>query len=191
MSVTASREASPTRAPIYQNGHHNHHLHNGNQNNSSGLNNGHYTNGDGGTGSGHMTEQSDDEYIDTIDDEDDDGDADTLSSFRSTVNTFQAHTSRSKLRNKGAPGSGGVGPVMPTATAVGELNALEVDLRFHNVLIQMNATVERMSVDLKQVSGQVVVLERALNDLRQQSLGGAVNRVSGGLGQLVGRLWRV
>lgn len=128
--------------------------------------NGHHLNG-------HTTEQSDDEYTDTIDDDD----ADTIGSFHSASTV--PHTSRTKVRyhpatsssTSGAPSSGPsrIYNSQTSSSQVATSAALEVDLRFHNVLSQLNMTVERINMDVQQVMNRMLVAERALSDMTKVS----------------------
>lgn len=170
----ASREVSPMRAP-YLNGHDHQ---NGFSTSSAAEQNNHLTNGhnetlaimngNGGSGyhNGHLTEQSDDEYIDTIDDYD-------AHSFHSdstgaTATTAQ-HTSRPKVRYQAAVSvpannlqvtDGGRTRTQAPSSSV------EMDLRFHNVLSQLNLTVERINVDVQQVMTRMAVIERSMNEAK-------------------------
>lgn len=173
---TASREASPVRAPHVVN--HNTHTNLTNGHHPSSQNNGVLTdalavmNGNG-YHNGHTTEQSDDEYIDTIDDYE----AQSYTSD-STVNTtsmaaVQNHASRAKVRyqqqqqepsHQGTSSSSSRGRMVATQAAIPA--SVEVDLRFHNVLSELNMTVERINLDVKQVMTRMAVMEKALNEAK-------------------------
>lgn len=174
MILSASREASPVRAP-YQNGQttaattsltngHNGVLNDAlvAMNGNSNMNNGYHN--------GHTTEQSDDEYIDTIDD------YDTNSINSDTVHQgHQHHASRTKVRYQSATSSDSVQNQpqrQSSGSSSGRIVAhampapyVEVDLRFHNVLTQLNLTVERINVDVQQVMQRMQVVEKAMNDV--------------------------
>lgn len=166
--LLASREASPARAPHqHTNGESIGALTNGHHHQSSAEDVLHEAltvmNGNGGDyHNGHTTEQSDDEYIDTIDDYDTHSfHSDAGSSGKRVavpaVSNGHNHTSRPKVR-QGQETAGRAGSqVMPASP-------LEVDLRFHNVLTQLNMTVERINMDVQLVMQRMVVMERTLND---------------------------
>lgn len=175
-SVAASREASPVRVPM-TNGHNGHH--NGLLNEAIAQMNG---NGSvGGTSYGHNTEQSDDEYIDTIDDYD----MNSLHSDSTTGNNQAAaaavaqHNSRTKLRQQPESARRAMAVAGAVAGATGP-QALEVDMRMHNVLSQLNVAVERMNSDVQQVMNRMLVLERQVND--------AVKVGSGRDGEILGKI---
>ncbi|XP_059614398.1 acyl-CoA-binding domain-containing protein 5A isoform X2 [Phlebotomus argentipes] len=132
-SPFASRESSPVRAPM-----------NGlalppppHVNGNGFLTNGHDT----AHQNGHLTEQSDDEYIDTVEDE-----PETLSA-RSLSSVSSQHVSRSKVRSQAGKRPG-------------------VNEEFLEVLNLLNATVDRMSVDLQQVTNRINIMERSLLEVR-------------------------
>uniref|UniRef100_A0A1B0DCM1 Uncharacterized protein n=1 Tax=Phlebotomus papatasi TaxID=29031 RepID=A0A1B0DCM1_PHLPP len=150
-SPFASREASPVRAPTngvasssgYQmpqltNG--NGYLMNGNHDPSTVYQN------------GHLTEQSDDEYIDTVEDE-----PETLSARSISSVSSSQHVSRSKVRSDS-------GSVRRTVAQLNGGNGANED--FTEVLNLLNATVDRMSVDLQQVTNRINIMERSLLEVR-------------------------
>lgn len=177
-SSTASRETSPVRVQQLNNGNGPEptHLTNGHQNSANNL----HHNGVLGEAlvamNGHApstTDQSDDEYIDTIDDyETHSYHSDSTTAGPSA--TMNNHASRTKVRyqphSSGQPHQGllrGGATVEPS---------LEVDLRFHNVLSQLNLTVERINVDVQQVMMRMGAMERQLNELERAKSGGVAER---------------
>lgn len=119
-------------------------------------------NGSGGDyqNGGHTTEQSDDEYIDTIDDYDTHSfhsDAGSSSRRVAVLSNGHNHTSRPKVRQGQEVGGRSGGQANPASP-------LEVDLRFHNVLTQLNTTVERINLDVQLVMQRMLVMERTMNE---------------------------
>uniref|UniRef100_A0A1B0CRI7 ACB domain-containing protein n=1 Tax=Lutzomyia longipalpis TaxID=7200 RepID=A0A1B0CRI7_LUTLO len=151
-SPFASREASPARAPMLpHNGYTQPQLTNGN---------GYLVNGNDVSAvyqNGHLTEQSDDEYIDTVEDE---PESRSLASA-----TTSQHTSRSKVRTNEhwskASTSGSKRDLHMNGVASTTLNE-----EFLEVLNLLNSTVDRMSVDLQQVTNRINIMERSLLEVR-------------------------
>lgn len=171
MLLSASREASPVRAP-YQNGQTTTTTssltngHNGVLNDALVAMNGNHNNMNNGYHNGHTTEQSDDEYIDTIDDYD----TNSINSD-SVQQGHQHHASRTKVRYQSATSSDSA-QNQPQRQSSGRIVAqanpapyVEVDLRFHNVLTQLNLTVERINLDVQQVIQRMQATEKAMNDV--------------------------
>uniref|UniRef100_A0A1L8DZC6 Putative acyl-coa-binding domain-containing protein 5-like isoform x4 n=1 Tax=Nyssomyia neivai TaxID=330878 RepID=A0A1L8DZC6_9DIPT len=134
-SPFASRESSPTRAPVIV-AHHN-----GFTQHTNG--NGYLVNGNDVQGiyqNGHLTEQSDDEYIDTVEDEPE---------SRIVVSSSHQHMSRSKVRQ----------------SAHGNKHEGHHE-ELLDVLNLLNSTVDRMSVDLQQVTNRINIMERSLLEVR-------------------------
>ncbi|GAB0093872.1 acyl-CoA-binding domain-containing protein 5 [Sergentomyia squamirostris] len=156
-SPFASREASPVRAPMngvalqpaLTNG--NEHL---------------LTNGNHEYQNGHLTELSDDEYIDTVEDE-----PETLSarSLASVSSFGSQHVSRSKTSRKNLIRRSEAGRFSPPNHA--QMNGLVASSRgdhdeYLDVLNVLNSTVDRMSVDLQQVTNRINIMERSLLEVR-------------------------
>lgn len=127
-------------------------------------------NGNGGAGgssyyNGHTTtEQSDDEYIDTIDDYDTHSFTSDSTGVTTTTNKNN-HASRTKVRYQPVQEGQNIKRIVgQVSTSGGPPPSLEVDLRFHNVLSQLNITVERINLDVQQVMTRMAVVERSLNE---------------------------
>lgn len=101
---------------------------------------------------GHLTEQSDDEYIDTVEDE-----PETLSARSISSVSSSQHVSRSKVRNDS-------GSVRRTVAQLNGGSGVNED--FTEVLNLLNSTVDRMSVDLQQVTNRINIMERSLLEVR-------------------------
>lgn len=118
-------------------------------------------NGDSSYQNGYVpTEQSDDEYIDTIDDYDN-------YSLHSDSTAAHVHASRTKVRyqlENLQPHPQNNRIVVAQSTMAGAAPSVEVDLRFHNILSQLSVTVERINMDVQQVMARMMAVERTLNE---------------------------
>lgn len=138
-SPFASREASPIRVSTHENGYAN-----GNEQNST---NGH-NHSDQNYHSGHTTEHSDDEYIDTVDD-----DTDLIAeSIAST------HISRSLTRRSVGNSFGQLTNAVTNGVGMNATNYQHIEPAIDQIL----RTVELMNNDLQQINRRIDTIERLM-----------------------------
>lgn len=135
----------------------------------NGTNSNNIHNNNNGYHNSHTTDQSDDEYIDTIDDYETQSIHSESAVGQPQLQPQQQHASRTKVRSSLAPGDA-VQQQQGSSSGSGRIVAQAmpepyVDLRFHNVLSQLNMAVERINLDVQQVTARMVVVERTMNDV--------------------------